>query len=99
MAPAGAGRLQVTIAAGTSDLLPVNTLEVVRFGAAANALIDAGGQTGRTGGFDIALPAGTRTTTFVVRRATPGAATTVPLVVVDRCDEWPTIVGGGPSAF
>ncbi len=38
-------------------------------------------------------------TPLLVRRATAGQATTVNLVVVDRCGEWPTVVGGGSSAF
>jgi len=40
------------------------------------------------------LPPDTRATTFTVRRASPGAVT-VPLVLVDRCGEWPTLVGAG----
>ena len=33
-----------------------------------------------------------------VRRATPGQATTVPIVVTDACGPWETIVGGGVGA-
>jgi hypothetical protein len=38
-------------------------------------------------------------TTLTVERLTPGQATTVPLTMVDACGEWPTFVGGGPTAF
>lgn len=97
--PLGDGRLQVTLSAGTSAALPSNALRELRFAAATNALVDAGGQTGQGGAFTVTLAAGTQQTSFVIRRATAGQAATVPLVVVDACGDWPTIVGGGPSAF
>ena len=98
-APAGGGRLQVTARAGTSPLLPDNRLRAIRLGAATNALVDVAGRTNLTGNIEVPLPADTRDVTLVVRRASPGAATTVPLVVVDGCGDWPTFVGGGPGAF
>ena len=98
-APDGAGRLRVTVTAPTTAALSTNALQALRFGAATNALIDAGGQVGATGSFSVALPAGTTQTSFVVRRATPGLATTVPFEVVDACGAFPTLVGGGPAAF
>lgn len=97
--PAGPGRLQVTLTAGTSALAPSNALRQVRFGAASNALIDAGSQVGRSGSFSLALPSSPSQFSFTVRRATAGVATTVPLTVVDGCGDWPTFVGGGPNAF
>ena len=94
-APMGNGRLQVTIA------VPPNTsdrLLALRFGAATNAVVEARGQHG-PGSFSVSLPADTRQVQFVVSRASPGGAVTVPLTVVDECGEWPTVVGGGPAAF
>src|SRR5262249_35165333 len=98
--PAGAGRLQVTVTATSNAGTPNNSLVALRFGAATNALIDVpGGQTGATGNFSRTPPPGTTQTTFVVRRASEGAAATVNLVVVDRCGDWQTVVGGGTSGF
>lgn len=36
--------------------------------------------------------------TFTTKRQTAGQTVTVPLVVQDRCGEWKSFVGGGPSA-
>jgi thermitase len=93
--PAGTGRLQVTVAATGVN----NTVRELRFGAATNALIDVGGQDGRTGNFTMSLPSGTNGVTFFARRASGGVATTVPFVVADGCGDWPTFVGGGAGAF
>jgi hypothetical protein len=90
------GALQVTVAASISAHAWLMSLH---FGAGTNSLIDVGTQTGLTGITSVTLPAGTQQTTFTVRRATAGQATTVPLRVVDSCGEWPTFVGGGPGAF
>ena len=92
---AGTGVLQVTLTTTGSG----NGMREVRFGAATNARIDAGGQTGRAGSFTVPLSAQPRQFSFTVRRAAGGAATTVPLTVVDACGDWRTFVGGGPSAF
>jgi hypothetical protein len=51
------------------------------------------------GSFTLPLPDRPASTTFWVRRATDGRATSLPLVVVDDCGTWPTFVGGGPTAF
>jgi hypothetical protein len=92
---AAGGGLQVTIAASGAN----NTVQVLEFGAATNALIDVpGGQTGQTGNFTLNLPAGTAQTTFSVRRATAGQAMTVPLVVTDACGPWSTFVGAGSGS-
>jgi len=96
------GRLQVTVRSATSSQVPNNRLRQLRFGAATNALIDAGGQTGRTGNFTVTLPVGTTQTTFTIRRGTtavPPLTTTVPFVAADDCGDWSTFVGGGPAAF
>jgi hypothetical protein len=93
------GTLQVTVTAGTTSLVPTNGFRELRIGAANNALIDAGGQVGRTGNFTVPLPTVPQQTTFTVHRATAGASTTVPFVVLDGCGDWSSIVGGGPTAF
>ena len=96
------GRLLVTVRSSTSPQVPNNQLGQLRFGATTNALIDAGGQTGRTGNFTVSLPADTTQTTFTVRRGTtavPPLSTTVPLIVADDCGDWTSFVGGGPTAF
>jgi hypothetical protein len=84
----------VTVAAGGNA-----ALQALRFGTATNALIDAGDRVGGSGSFAVALPPGTRQTTFSVWRATAGQATTVNLVALDSCGEWPALVGGGATAF
>lgn len=93
------GRLDVTITAGTPPTAPDNRLRSLRFGTASNALIDVAGLVGQPGGFTTDFNPPTGQTSFSVRRAQPGAAVTVPLVVVDGCGDWPTFVGGGPAAF
>jgi hypothetical protein len=94
-APDGAGRLRVTLTAPASAN---DRLLALRFGAALPARIDAGGQSG-PGSFSVSLPPGTQQTSFTVTRVTAGQTVTVALTVVDSCGEWPTVVGGGPSAF
>lgn len=97
--PGGAGRLQVTVTAGTAVAGGQNWLRALRFGLADNGVVDIGSQTGLPGNATVTLSPGTRQTTFFVRRVTTGLATTVHFVVVDECGEWPTFVGGGPNAF
>jgi thermitase len=87
----GADAISVSVTAGHF------TLSSLRFGNATNARIDVpGGQSNMTGNFNVALPAGTTSTTFTVRRAQAGAMT-VPLTVVDGCGDWRTFVGRGTS--
>jgi len=93
---AGSGRLQVTVSAQVSANV---TLQAVRFGAASGALIDAGPQTGATGNFPVALPAGTQQFVFFVRPTAVGQAATVPLVVTDSCGDWSTFVGAGAGSL
>jgi hypothetical protein len=97
--PVGPGRLRVTLSAQTLPGTPTNSLRELRFGVDTNAGIDVPG-VGTVGqGSVVPLAPGTAETTFFVRRQVPNAATTVSLVVVDACGEWPTFVGGGPTAF
>ncbi|HEY7067293.1 MAG TPA: choice-of-anchor Q domain-containing protein [Chloroflexota bacterium] len=94
-APAGAGRLAVTVSA---DAAAHATLQALRFGTATNAQITAGSQSGG-GSFTVPLVPGTAQTQFTVARVTAGQGATVPFTVIDSCGEWPTVVGGGPDAF
>jgi hypothetical protein len=89
--------MQVTVTAGTASSGP-NTLQQIRFGAGTNATIQAGTQA-ESGNFTVTPPAGSVTFTFTISRNVMGNATTVPLIVVDRCGAWDTLVGGGPAAF
>jgi hypothetical protein len=91
----GDGRLRATLSVSGAN----NPLSTLRFTGMANAEVDVAGQTGRSGVFAVDLPAGTTRTDVLVRRLVAGQAATVQLVIVDRCGEWPTFVGGGPSAF
>lgn len=94
--PRGAGQLQVTISvpAGSGD-----RLQALRFGATTNAVVDGGDGVAHAGSFTLPLPAGSSQAVFLVQRQTAGQAVSVPLVVVDNCGEWPTLVGGGADAF
>jgi hypothetical protein len=97
---AGVGVLQVTIAAGGTQATGPR-IQQVQIGAATNARIDVplAGLTNVTGNQTGNLPLETRTLTMTVHHNTAGQSTTVPLTVVDGCGSWPTLVGGGASAF
>ena len=97
--PIGNGALQVTVSAQTLDGSAPNMLNGVRFGTAVNARVDAGTVTNAAGNFTAAAQAGSQQMSFQVRQGVLGQAATVPLVVMDGCGEWPTLVGGGSSAF
>lgn len=96
-AKGAAGTRRVTLTADTASS-GTNRLQQVRFGDGAKAIIEAGA-CAESGSFTVTLPAESTSYTFTVKRSTPGAATMVPLTVVDRCGEWPSLVGGGTSAF
>jgi len=93
--PSGNGQLLVTIAASGAN----NSLAQLQFQNTTNALVDIRGQTGLQGTFTVNLPDRPQQITFAVRRATAGSAVTVPIIVVDGCGSWNTLVGGGPNAF
>jgi hypothetical protein len=97
--PSGPGQLQVVLTAGTAAQAPGNRLVAVRFSPGVNALVDAGGQSGRTGDFTVVLADRPSQTTFTVRRVTPGVAVTVPFTVIDDYGEFRSFVGGGPGSF
>jgi hypothetical protein len=95
----GGGALQATFTAGPGASIATNAIREIRIGQVQNGVVDGSGKTGLGTGGVISFPAPVTSTTLTVRRVTPGQATTVPLVIVDACGEWPTFVGGGPSAF
>jgi hypothetical protein len=92
--PIGNNAIRVTLSAGANGWI-----NQVQIGNATNARIDIAGQTGITGNQTITLPPATTTLTFTVFHSPVGQSTTVPLTVADTCGSWPTLVGGGPSAF
>jgi hypothetical protein len=87
-----AGQLQVTVSAKAASRA---WLQVLHVGAADNALLDVGSQTGLTGNFAINLPPSTEQYTFGVRQGPVPGPVTVPLVVTDGCGDWSTFVGAG----
>jgi len=98
--PVGGGALRVTVTANRNTSVATNSLRQIQFAAAQNGSVDVGGGNVHNGGnFTLTLPNGTQQAVFVVRRLTPGQATTAPFTVVDDCGNWPTFVGGGPGAF
>ena len=90
-------RLRVTVTAATNAGSAPNLLQSVQLTQLDNAVVDIGSQTGVTGTYNVVPPA--PSLTLFVRRANPGAAATVQATVRDACGPWPTLVGGGPSAF
>jgi hypothetical protein len=74
----------------------------LRFTRLANATVDvptAPATTVASAPQTVALPSRPAAVTLTIRRVTEGQPTTVELVVTDGCGEWPTFIGGGPSAF
>src|SRR5262249_27852316 len=97
----GDSRLRVTLTAATNPGSATNRLTSGRFTRLDNADVEEfAGPPPITAPGTIALPSPATQTTFFVRRATAGQATTLHMDVMDGCpNPWPTFVGGGPSAF
>jgi hypothetical protein len=93
-ARSGDGRLLVTISASGAN----NWLTALRFTQTTGVLVDLPGQSGQSGSFSVGLPSGQTSTQFWLRRTSTGVAT-AQLIVVDRCGDWRTFVGGGSGAF
>jgi hypothetical protein len=95
-----AGRLQATIAAGTSTLLPGNRLQSLTFTRLDNAIVDVPGQPSITGPGPVVvtLPNGTPQMTCFLRRLRAGSASTAEVAVMDHCGSWKTFFGGGVAA-
>jgi len=91
--PTGDGRLIVTVIAGGG------AFHEIRFGTPRNATVDVRDRVGVPGNVVVPLPDRPTQITFVVHRVTQGQGVTVPFVMLDDCGEWPTFVGGGPTAF
>jgi hypothetical protein len=75
-----------------------NQLVALRFTRLANATVDVPGAGTVSGAQPVALPSRPAAVTLTIRRVTEGQPTTVEVVVTDGCGEWPTFIGGGPSA-
>jgi hypothetical protein len=93
--------LQTTISARDAGCLQDNNqLHALRFTRLTNASVNAlPAGTTVTAPTTVPLPNHPTAITFAVQRVTPGQPATVELVVKDGCGDWPTVVGGGPSAF
>lgn len=93
----GGGALNVTVSPTPQNDGAANTLQRIVFGTLQNATVTLNGAA-VADGQTVTLPAGATSASLEVRRASPGAATTVPFTVVDTCGEWKTFVGGGTGA-
>jgi hypothetical protein len=102
MAPV-AGTLQATVTASAADCAGGNNqLQALQFTRLTNATVDvatAPGTTVRTTPQTVPLPSHPAAIQLTVHRVAAGQAATVELAVTDGCGTWPTLVGGGPSAF
>jgi uncharacterized protein YkwD len=94
-----AGVLEVTVTAGAVTGPTRNSLAAIGIGSVLNGTVDVNGYGRAAAGTTVRLASGSQQATFVVRRTTPGAAITVPLVLTDGCGEWRTFVGAGASAL
>jgi hypothetical protein len=88
----------VIVTARDAACAPNNRLNSLHFTRTDNATVDVGSIVGATGDFTVSVPSGGQAT-FFVNRASAGAAATVQFVANDGCGNWPSFVGGGPSAF
>jgi N-acetylneuraminic acid mutarotase len=93
-----AGQLLATLAAHTSVAAPTNSLNSIRITKIANAAVQVNGAAVAEGQ-TVTLPANAQQATLLVRRATPGQASTVSFAATDACGEWKSFVGGGAGAF
>jgi hypothetical protein len=93
----------VTVLARNAGCSPDNTLISLHFTRTDNTTVDFAGRVPASGDFTVNIGppggGGPALATFFVNRVTSGLASTVHFVVTDGCGQWPTIVGGGPSAF
>jgi alpha-tubulin suppressor-like RCC1 family protein len=94
--PNGDGRLRVVLTASSNASTPTNVVQAVQITRLTNASVQIGTQSGVTGSYAVVPPA--PSLTLLVSRPSAGAST-VELTVTDACGAWPTLVGGGPSAF
>ena len=97
-APAGPGQLQTTVTAQILPATPSNSLQRITFARVVNGIVLLNGSPVAEGA-SIALPGGTTQITLLTQRQNVGAGTIVVFVVTDICGNWPSFVGGGPTAF
>jgi type 1 glutamine amidotransferase len=93
------GALDVVIAANDNDILIGNRLQRVAFSRITNGSVTIGSLADRRSPFVAALSPAVRATRFTVDRIDALRPIHVDLVVTDGCGNWPTFVGGGPSAL
>jgi len=93
----GPGQLRVTVVATNNASFP-NLLRSIAWTAMANATVQVNG-IGVVAGQTTPFPGGAGSVDFLVTRVTAGQSATVNLTITDDCGAWPTLVGGGPSAF
>jgi hypothetical protein len=96
-----AAALASTITARTGGCTPDGQLQGLRFTRLTNAtveLLTVPPQTVSAPGL-VPLAARPATIALTVRRVQAGGPSTVELVVLDGCGEWPTFIGGGATAF
>jgi hypothetical protein len=101
VAPDGTNHvLNVTLTARDAGCGVNNRLQALRFTRLTNATVDVPGVGTVTAASATPIPLSPSQATLAltVHRVNAGA-TTAELVVTDTCGDWPTFVGGGPSAF
>jgi spore coat protein A len=96
--PNGDGRLRVTLRANVNGGTPINHLTQLRLTSSTNAVVYAG-LYAQSAPFTMNLAPDTTTYTVLLARQLSGQAATASLVVSDSCGDWPTLIGGGPTAF
>jgi hypothetical protein len=101
-AKAAPGQMQATIVAQTSPETPTNSLRSIRITAITNAAVTLNGSS-VSAGQTVTLPDGAQRATLLLDRhapaQNPAQASGVSFAVTDTCGEWPSFVGGGPTAF
>ncbi|MCC7371412.1 MAG: cellulase family glycosylhydrolase [Chloroflexi bacterium] len=95
--PLGGGQLEATILAHSTAAVPSNGFQQIQFTSIQNGSVRVGSSP-VTVGATVALASAT-STTLVLTRVQAGQAATAAFAVRDRCGDWHTFVGGGPSAF
>jgi hypothetical protein len=98
--PAGSGRLQVFLTARDAACTRNNELVRVEVTGLTNATLQfADGSVVRTAPAIVSLQLGSSQLSFTLVRVKAGQASQATLLVTDGCGGWPTLVGGGPTAF
>jgi hypothetical protein len=100
----GNGGLQTMLTArdaGCNSNPQSRQLVALRFTRLANATVDVPGvgTIAASSAMPIPIPGHPAALTLTVHRVVAGQAATLEFVVTDGCGDWPTFVGGGPSAF